>query len=193
MLRKMKYCADCGAQTEIRVPEGDNRPRAICTACETIHYENPKIVAGCIPEWQGRILLCRRSIEPRAGLWTLPAGFMENDETSPAAAAREALEEANARVGIDALYTLFNLPHINQVYLMFRARLLDLGFSPGYESLEVALYEERDLPWDEMAFPVVKESLRLYLEDRRQGRFPVHTGDIVRLNGEPRRYRITML
>ncbi len=189
----MKYCAHCGASTEIRVPADDNRPRAVCTACDTVHYENPKVVAGCIPEWEGRILLCRRAIEPRYGLWTLPAGFMENDETSQAAAAREALEEANARVGIDDLYTVFNLPHVNQVYLMFRGRLLDLDFSPGDESLEVVLYEEPDIPWEEMAFPVVKESLRLYLEDRRQGRFPVRTGDIVRLDGEKRRYRVTML
>lgn len=176
----------------LRVPAGDTRPRFVCAACKTIHYENPKIVAGCIPEWQDKVLLCRRAIEPRHGLWTLPAGFMENDETTIEAAARETLEEAQARVAISGLYALFNLPHINQVYVMFRAQLLDLNFGPGSESLEVALFDEHEIPWDELAFAVVRETLQLYYADRRQGAFGQYLGDIVR-GDDARDYRVTLL
>jgi ADP-ribose pyrophosphatase YjhB (NUDIX family) len=128
---------------ELRVPEGDNLPRFVCADCGTIHYQNPKIVVGCLPEWQGRVLLCKRAIEPRYGLWTLPAGFLENGETIVAGALRETLEEARARVEPGDLYTVISLPQINQVYMMFRARLLDLDFGPGDESLDVKLYERR--------------------------------------------------
>lgn len=127
----MNYCSQCGAEVGVRVPEGDNRPRHVCGACGTIHYQNPKVVVGCIPEWGDQILLCRRAIEPRHGFWTLPAGFMERGETTQGGAARETLEEAQARVEVLNLYTLFNLPHIDQVYMLFRSRLLDLGFGPG--------------------------------------------------------------
>jgi ADP-ribose pyrophosphatase YjhB (NUDIX family) len=157
-----------------------------------IHYQNPKIVVGCIPVWEDKVLLCRRAIEPRYGLWTVPAGFMENGETSQQGAARETQEEACAQVEVESLYTLFNLPHINQVYLLFRSRLLDLDFAPGEESLEVGLYEEADIPWDEIAFPVVKETLRLYFRDRESGRFPLRGGTIERLPGEGRRFRILL-
>src|ERR1700752_2973441 len=134
----MNYCSQCGSdRLEFRVPEGDTLPRFVCAAGGPIHYQNPKIVVGCLPEWQGQVLLCKRAIEPRYGLWTLPAGFLENAETLTAGAARETLEEANARVEIDDLYTMISLPYINQVYVMFRARLVDLGFGPGSESLEV--------------------------------------------------------
>ena len=172
----MKFCSDCGTPVTVRIPDGDTLPRHVCDGCGAIHYHNPKIVAGCIPEAGGRILLCRRAIEPRAGLWTLPAGFMENGETSAQGAARETLEEANARVRIEQLYALFDIPHINQVYLMFRGRLLDEDFSPGCESLEVALFEEPEVPWDDIAFPVVRETLARYFADRRSGRFPTHHG-----------------
>ncbi len=138
------------------------------------------MVAGCVALWEDRVLLCRRAIEPRYGLWTLPAGFMENEETTNEAAARETLEEANARVEIEGLYTLFNLPHINQVYLMFRARLCDLDFGPGSESLEVALFHESEIPWDRIAFPAVRETLRLYFEDRAYGHYPLRVGDILK-------------
>lgn len=188
----MKFCNQCGAAVVLRIPAGDTRPRFVCAACETIHYENPKIVAGCIPEWQDKVLLCRRAIEPRHGLWTLPAGFMENDETTIEAAARETLEEAQARVQISGLYALFNLPHINQVYVMFRARLLDLNFGPGSESLEVALFDEEEIPWDELAFAVVRETLRLYYADRGRGAFGQYLGDIVRA-GEAPDYRVNLL
>jgi ADP-ribose pyrophosphatase YjhB (NUDIX family) len=168
------------------IPSGDNLPRYVCDACHTIHYQNPKIVAGCIPEWEDKILLCRRAIEPRYGLWTLPAGFMENAETTAEAAAREAAEEANALVTGLSLYGLFNLPHINQVYLMFRGQLNEGLASAGDESLEVMLFKEEAIPWNELAFPVVHETLQLYFADRRRGTFDVHTGDIIREDEEIR-------
>jgi ADP-ribose pyrophosphatase YjhB (NUDIX family) len=188
----MKYCSQCGAGVSLEIPEGDNRHRYVCAACGTIHYQNPKIVVGCIPEWQDRILLCRRAIEPRYGLWTVPAGFMEEGETCQQGAARETLEEANARVGVETLYSLFNLPHINQVYLIFRSRLLDLDFGPGSESLDVALFDEAGIPWDEIAFPVIKETLRLYFRDRGKGAYCLRSGDILRTGNDSRRYRITI-
>jgi ADP-ribose pyrophosphatase YjhB (NUDIX family) len=189
----MKYCTHCGATVSLAVPRGDTLPRHICDDCGTIHYQNPKVVVGCIAEWDDdRILLCRRAIEPRYGLWTLPAGFMENGETVQQGAARETLEEARARVEIGPLYTLFNLPHINQVYMLFRARLLDLDFGPGAESLDVALIEEAEIPWEAIAFPVIEESLRLYYQDRAAGRFRLHAGDIVRIDGPERRWRTTL-
>ncbi|MEW8231762.1 MAG: NUDIX hydrolase [Candidatus Thiodiazotropha endolucinida] len=188
----MKYCSHCGAEVEVKVPEGDNRPRHVCIICSTVHYQNPKIVVGCIPVWEQQILLCRRAIEPRYGLWTVPAGFMENGETSQQGAARETLEEACARVEVEGLYTLFNLPHINQVYLLFRSRLLDLDFAAGEESLEVKLFDEQEIPWEKLAFPVIKESLRLYYADRETGKYPLRSGTIIRAAGSARSYRIIL-
>ncbi|HEB99512.1 MAG TPA: NUDIX hydrolase [Thiotrichales bacterium] len=189
----MKYCSECAAPVSLRVPEGDNRPRYVCDQCQTIHYQNPRIVAGCVVEHEGRILLCKRAIEPRYGLWTLPAGFMENEETTLQAAARETWEEARAPVRVESLYTVFNLPHVNQVYMFFRAAFERLEFGPGPESLEVELVAEEEIPWDALAFPVVRETLKLYLEDRRAGRFPLHVGDIERLSRNPPSYRIELL
>lgn len=174
----MKFCSHCSAVVEIRVPEGDTLPRYVCTKCHIIHYQNPKMVVGCIPEWENKILLCRRAIEPRLGWWTLPAGFMENNETLSEAAARETLEEANARVEIGDLYAIYNLPHISQVYVLFRARLLDLDFKPGFESSEVRLLSEYEIPWDEMAFRVIHDPLKRYFEERRQGHLAFHIGTI---------------
>jgi ADP-ribose pyrophosphatase YjhB (NUDIX family) len=174
----IKFCNVCGNPVSHRVPDGDNMPRAVCDACGTVQYQNPKFVVGCIPEWEDKILLCKRAIEPRYGLWTLPAGYMENSETAGEGAAREALEEANARVEVHSLYTCFSVPHISQVYLLFRARLLDLDFSAGSESLEVKLVSESEIPWDEIAFASVKQTLRHFFEDRRAGRFEAHFGDI---------------
>lgn len=188
----MNFCSNCGSRVELTVPEGDNRPRHVCGECGIIHYQNPNIVAGCIPEWGERILLCRRAIEPRYGLWTLPAGFMENGETTLQAALRETLEEARARVSLLGLYSMFNLPHINQVYLIFRGELQDRDFGPGAESLDVRLFDEAEVPWDEIAFPVIRETLGLYFRDRRKGEFPLRSGDIERLNGAVRRYRVTI-
>lgn len=189
----MKYCSQCGSPVDLRVPAGDNVLRHVCGQCGEIHYLNPKVVVGCVPQWQDRILLCRRAIEPRYGLWTLPAGFLENNETTIEGAARETLEEASAQVRIANLYALFNLPHINQVYVMFLAELVAPEFGPGTESLEVALYEEKDVPWNEIAFPVVEQTLKLYFEDRRRGQFGVHTGDIVRQPGPVRTFDVRML
>lgn len=164
----------------LRIPPGDNLPRHVCDTCHAIHYQNPKIVAGCVATWGEEILLCRRAIEPRYGLWTLPAGFMENRETTVEAAARETLEEACAQLRSLSLYGLFNLPHIDQVYIMFRGELREREVRAGAESLEALLFSEADIPWEELAFPVVSETLRLFFEDRRAGEFRVHTGDIVR-------------
>jgi len=168
----MKFCPDCGAPVELRVPPDDHHVRHVCTVCGSIHYYNPKLIVGTIPEWEdGRILLCRRAIEPRHGLWTLPAGFMENGETTQDGAARETLEEANARVEIGELYALYNLPYISQVQLLFRAKLLDLDFGPGMESLEVKLLKESEIPWDQLAFRPVRFTLEHYFADRKAGNF----------------------
>lgn len=188
----MKFCSRCGSEVQLLVPEGDNRPRHVCGECDMIHYQNPKMVVGTIPEWEDKILLCKRAIEPRYGLWTLPAGFMENAETSQQGALRETSEEANARVELIELYTLFNLPHISQVYLLFRGRLLDLDFAPGEESLEVALFSEDEIPWDQLAFPVVIETLKLYFEDRRKGAFGLRSGTIERSQGGRLGYKTTL-
>lgn len=174
----MKFCSNCGHTVTLKVPPGDTLPRHVCEACHTIHYLNPRMVVGCIVEWDDRILLCRRAIEPRYGYWTVPAGFMENGETTQQGAARETLEEAHARVEMGPLYALYNIPHINQVYILFRARLLDLDFRPGTESLEVKLVAEAELPWDELAFATVRNTLRHYYSDRRTGDYGVHTGTI---------------
>jgi ADP-ribose pyrophosphatase YjhB (NUDIX family) len=161
------------------IPQGDNRERDVCLSCGAIHYQNPRIIAGSLPVSEGKILLCKRAIEPRLGYWTLPAGFMENGETTSEAARRETLEEATAHVQIENLYTVFNLPHINQVYMIFMARLIEAQFAPGEESLEVALFDEADIPWDELAFPTIARTLRHYYADRASGHFPLHVEDIV--------------
>jgi len=174
----MKYCAHCGATVEFRIPPGDSLPRHVCTRCATIHYLNPKLVVGAVAHWQGRILLCRRAIEPRLGRWTLPAGFMENGESTTQAALRETLEEACARVEIDDLFTLINVPYINQVHLFYRGRLLDTDFSAGAESLETALFGEDDIPWPNLAFRSVRRCLEAYFADRRAGQFRFHEDDL---------------
>jgi ADP-ribose pyrophosphatase YjhB (NUDIX family) len=176
----LNYCSNCGATLTFALPPGDHRERHVCPACGAIHYQNPKMVVGCIPEWEDRILLCRRGIEPRHGLWTLPAGFMENGETTAEGALRETLEEAGARVEIGELFNLIDLPDIGQVYLMFRARLLDLEFSAGEESLEVALFSESEIPWNHIAFHTIHETLHHYFGDRRKGLFSLHHGVIER-------------
>ncbi len=174
----MKFCSACGSPVEVRVPAGDTLPRHVCPACGAIHYQNPKIVVGTLPEWEDRVLLCRRAIEPRLGYWTLPAGFMELNETTFEGALRETLEEAGARVELGALYSVYNLPHVNQVYLMFRARLLDLEFAPGEESLEVQLFRESEIPWQELAFRTIHATLTAFFADRSRGAFGLHVGTI---------------
>ena len=174
----MKFCSNCGAPVTLRVPPGDTLQRQVCDACNTIHYQNPRMVVGCIPEWEDRILLCRRGIEPRQGYWTVPAGYMENGETTFQGAVRETLEEANARVEIGPLYALYNIPHINQVYILFRARLLDLDVCSGAETLEVKLMAESEIPWDHIAFASVRNTLIHYYTDRRTGHYGFHMGTI---------------
>ena len=186
----MKFCSHCGSKVQLRVPDGDNRDRYVCVDCDTIHYQNPRVVTGCLAAWEDKVLLCRRAIEPRSGYWTLPAGFMENGESVHEAAVRETLEEANARIELQGLYTLFNLPHANQVFIIYRGRLLDLDYSPGVESLEVGLFREDEIPWQDIAFSMVEETLRLYFRERDNGGFETHTRTIVRISKEPRRYRI---
>jgi ADP-ribose pyrophosphatase YjhB (NUDIX family) len=163
-----------------RVPPGDSLQRWVCDQCGEIHYQNPKLVVGTIPEFEGRLLLCRRAIEPRYGYWTLPAGFMENDESTGQAAARETLEEAGARVELGAPFSLISVPHVNQVHLFYRARLHDLDFRPGEETLEVALYEEAAVPWHDVAFRTVALTLRHWFADRRKGDFGFHAEDLTR-------------
>jgi ADP-ribose pyrophosphatase YjhB (NUDIX family) len=171
----MKFCSQCGwAGLAHRIPEGDTLARYVCANCGAIHYQNPKTVVGCLPEWEDRVLLCKRAIEPRLGLWTLPAGFLENGETIESGALRETAEEAGARVEIGALYTVISLPDINQVYMMFRARLQDLDFRPGTESLEVRLFAEDEIPWGDIAFRTIARTLRNYFLDRKLGAFPLH-------------------
>lgn len=171
----MKFCSNCGAQVDFRIPAGDALPRHVCARCGTIHYQNPKLVVGALAEWEDRILLCRRAIEPRHGMWTLPAGFMENGESTAQAATRETLEEACARIELGAMYTLIDVPHISQVHIIYRARLLDLDFRPGEESLDVALFEEKDIPWEQIAFRTIALTLHKYFEDRRRGEWPFHS------------------
>ena len=177
----MKFCSTCGSgDLAFRIPPDDNLPRHVCAACGAIHYQNPKVVVGCLPVWDDRVLLCKRAIEPRRGLWTLPAGFLENGETLQAGAMRETLEEAGARVMLDPLYAIISLPQISQIYMMFRAQLTDLEFAPGTESLEVKLFGEAEIPWQEIAFRTIGRTLRRFFLDRRLGRFDLHRSSLER-------------
>jgi len=162
-----------------RVPEGDSRPRYLCERCDTIHYQNPRVVTGCLATWEDRVLLCKRNIEPRRGYWTLPAGFLENGETAEAGAIRETWEEARAQVAVDDLYTLYSLPHISQIYLFFRGRLIAPEFAAGEESQAVDLFREDEIPWEELAFPVVRETLRHFFADREQASFRIRTSNLI--------------
>lgn len=169
MLEPVRHCSACGAAIETRIPEGDQRPRQVCPACGLVHYVNPKLVVGSLPVWNDQVLLCRRAIEPRRGFWTLPAGFMETGETLAEAAIRETEEEACARIELQGLQTIVNIPHIAQVHVIYRARLLDADFSPGEESLETRLFAEHEIPWGEIAFRSMSLSLQHYFSDRPKG------------------------
>jgi len=170
----MNFCSECGKPVEFRVPPGDHLPRYVCPHCATIHYQNPRIIAGCIPDHEGRILLCRRAIEPRRGYWTFPAGFMENQETVQQAAARESLEEAQAHVQIGSLLAVVHVLEARQVHIFFRAILPQAQFGISPESLEVGLYAQTDIPWDDIAFPSIEFALRRYFSDRAAGREDHH-------------------
>jgi len=176
----MKFCTSCGNPVSLRVPEGDDRERFVCTDCDLVHYSNPRVIVGCLPVYQGRILMCKRAIEPRKNYWTLPAGFMENGETTQQGAARETWEEARARVSDLDLYRVFDVPYISQVYMFYRCQLDDGAYGVGPESLESGLYSSDDMPWDEIAFPVVHETLQEYFSDVEQGHFPVRVSAIER-------------
>lgn len=183
----MKFCSECAHPVTVAIPEGDNRPRFVCTHCGTIHYQNPKMVVGSIPVWEQdgelKVLLCKRAIEPRYGYWTLPAGFMENGETTSAAAGRETEEEAGAHIELGNLFSLLNVVHVHQVHLFYLARLVDLDFAPGIESLDVQLFGESEIPWSDLAFPTIRTTLELFFADRSRmrtngGTYGFHTHDI---------------
>jgi ADP-ribose pyrophosphatase YjhB (NUDIX family) len=167
--RPMKFCSACGNPVSLRTPDGDHFVRYVCETCGVVHYQNPKLIVGCVPEHEGRILLCRRAIEPRLGFWTIPAGFMENGETTQEGARRESFEEAQAQVEIGSLLAVVHVLHADQVHVMFRARLPEARFGPSPESLEVGLYGEAEIPWDDIAFRSVDFALRRYFDDRRRG------------------------
>jgi len=172
----VKYCSNCAAEVELKIPEGDNRPRYVCPQCGMIHYENPRMVVGCIPVWEEKILICRRAIEPRHGLWTVPAGFMENGETLEQGAMRETEEEAGARVRIERLHAVYSLPQVNQVYVIFLAPMLDGRFEAGLESLECKLVTPAEIPWDEIAFTAIRFSLETYVRSLKTGATCAYTG-----------------
>lgn len=176
--RRIQHCRTCGAPTTYRVPADDNRERAVCGACGDIHYENPLNVVGTVPVWGEQVLLCRRAIEPRHGFWTLPAGFMELGETTAEGALRETDEEAGAQVTLEGLFTVLNVVRAGQVHLFYRARMRDTRLAPGAETLEAQLFHEHEIPWDQIAFRTVRQTLEHYFADRRRGSFGVHVGDI---------------
>jgi len=176
----MNFCSNCGTRVVLKVPKGDHLPRHVCPNCGAIHYVNPKIVVGSVPEYQGRILLCRRGIEPRRGFWTIPGGFMENDETMEAGAAREAVEEALIQVEIGSLLLLANVTSARQVHVFFRSRMLTPAFGTTPESLEVKLIDTSEIPWNELAFPSTEYALRRYVEDRAAGVERYHVAEMQR-------------
>lgn len=176
--RSIKHCRSCGAPAQYRIPADDNRERAVCSVCGTVHYENPLNVVGTVPVWDEKVLLCLRNIEPRYGKWTLPAGFLELGETTTEGALRETDEEAGARIELLGLFTVLNVVRVGQVHLYYRARLLDTNFAPGPETIEARLFSEAEIPWDELAFRTVRETLACYFSDRRRGQFEVHCADI---------------
>jgi len=175
----MKYCSACGAAVVFRVPPGDDRERFMCEHCETVHYVNPRVVTGCLVTWDDQVLLCKRAIQPRLGYWTLPAGFLEHGEAAENGAVRETWEEARAAVVVDDLYTIFSLPHISQIYMFYRARLERPEFAAGDETADIGLFREHDVPWDELAFPVIRETLEHYFHDRVREHFPVRSRSLI--------------
>jgi ADP-ribose pyrophosphatase YjhB (NUDIX family) len=174
----IKYCRACGSLVTYIVPADDNRERAVCPACATIHYENPLNVVGTVPVWDDQVLLCKRAIEPRYGLWTLPAGFLELGETTAQGALRETDEEAGAQVELGPLFSVLNVPRVGQVHLFYLATMTSPSLNPGSETLEARLFREDEVPWDEIAFRTVRETLRYFFDDRRRAQFDLHCADI---------------
>lgn len=185
MNERLSFCSACGQPATTVVPDGDNRPRSVCTACRTIHYVNPKLVVGSVPEHEGRVLLCRRAIEPRKGFWTVPAGFMELGETLGEAALRETWEEALARVELGSLFAVVDVVHAGQVHVFFRARLLGPEFGAGAETLETRLFRPDEIPWSDLAFPSIRIALEQYLENDRSGNVEVRLQAAPRLGLAP--------
>ncbi len=177
----MRFCSACGNTVEQSVPPGDNRPRHCCGSCGTIHYQNPKMVLGTIPVWGDKILLCRRAIEPRYGYWTLPAGFMENGESTAEGAERETSEESGARIELGEPFSIIDVPEVEQIHMFFLARMTEATLDPGPESLEARLFDESEIPWDRIAFRTISQTLRWFLEDRSSGAFRLHTS-VIRFN-----------
>ncbi|MEO8935849.1 MAG: NUDIX hydrolase [Burkholderiaceae bacterium] len=174
----MNFCSVCSHAITLRIPPDDNRERACCDKCGAIHYVNPRMVVGTLCTWHDQVLLCRRAIEPRRNYWTLPGGFLETGETTAAGAIRETDEEAGARIVLGPLFTMLDVVHVHQVHLFYRAELLDIDFAPGEESLEVQLFSESDIPWDELAFRTVSTTLHHFFADRLRGDFELHTGAV---------------
>ena len=170
----MSFCTACGHLTQDKVPLGDHQIRQVCVNCDTIHYVNPKVICGALVIWQDKVLLCRRAIEPRYGLWTLPAGYMELFETMEQGSARETREEAEAEVDIEHLYCMYNIPRIGQIYVLFKAQLIDGKFGAGEETIESKLFAEHEIPWEQLAFPSVERTLRHYFADKKQQDYPMH-------------------
>ncbi len=172
----MNFCSNCGHKVVFKAVEGDSIPRYVCDNCETIHYQNPKVITGALPIWEDKVLLCKRGISPRTGFWNVPGGYMENGESVEDGAVREVREETLSAVKIIGLHTLYSIPKINQVYMHFLADLQDLNFGPTIESLEVRLFTEEEIPWKEIAFTSSSFTIKKYFEDRRNGVRQVHTG-----------------
>jgi ADP-ribose pyrophosphatase YjhB (NUDIX family) len=184
----MKYCSSCGQSVELKIPEGDHLPRYVCVSCDTVHYQNPKVIVGCVPEWEdGRVLMCRRAIQPRLGRWTFPAGFLELNETTGEGAARETREESQAEVEIGDLFTVINIPYVSQLYMIHRGRMKTPHHGATTESSETRLMREDEIPWEEIAFPSIYHSLKFFFEDRARGVKGFHQMDILRRPpaGEP--------
>jgi ADP-ribose pyrophosphatase YjhB (NUDIX family) len=176
----IKHCKNCGTPVVYRVPDdGDTKERAVCPSCHTIHYENPLNIVGTLPHLGDKVLLCKRNIEPRWGKWTLPAGFMELHETTAEGASRETVEEAGAQFDLEHLFSVLNVARMGQVHLFYTARLLSDQFDPGHETIEARLFTEAEVPWDDIAFRTVKETLEHYFADRRAGQLSFHVVDIV--------------
>ena len=175
----MKFCSNCGHKISFGEILNDERPRFHCTNCQTIHYQNPNVIAGCLPIWQDKVLLCRRAIEPRKGFWNVPGGFLENGETVEEGAMREVWEEAMAKVTIRSLHLIYSIAEFNQVYMHFLAELPEPVFDIGIESSEVKLFSESEIPWNEIAFSSSFKTLQYYFEDRKKGKFILHLDKFV--------------
>lgn len=187
----MKFCSECGHPVELRIPDNDHLPRHVCGHCETIHYRNPKVIAGCVPVWEDRILMCRRSIEPRLGKWTFPAGFLEMGETGGEGARRETMEESGAEVEVEDLFVVINVPYVSQIYLTYRGRMLNPNHHATFESSETILMREDEIPWDEIAFPTIWHSLKFFFADRAAGQRRFHTLDLSTRPLDPSRREVS--